>query len=234
MPLQRVVDRDPLMDQSLAVIDQQPQVELGAVQMRCGQRVQTFAQCGSGDGERVDAVGLPAPARLAPRRRHQRAVHTQHRVRRARSRTAPASPRHAGSPRSPRRAPRPGRAPSPAALPRPSRPTGPSARRALHPTPQRPRRSCASACGCPHRARSLTSSTSTSTELDSPADTACWGRCHAPIKSRREIPDRRRATQRKPVRPRVADSLKASQLAAGRDLRFGVGRHRRRQSEQQA
>jgi hypothetical protein len=34
-----------------------------------------------------------------------------------------------------------------------------------------------------------------------PADTACWGRCHAPIKSRRNIPDRRRATQRKVVRP---------------------------------
>jgi hypothetical protein len=30
---------------------------------------------------------------------------------------------------------------------------------------------------------------------------ACLGRCHAPIKSRRDIPDRRRATQRKPVRP---------------------------------
>jgi hypothetical protein len=30
---------------------------------------------------------------------------------------------------------------------------------------------------------------------------ACSGRCHAPIKSRRVIPDRRRATQRKPVRP---------------------------------
>ena len=49
-----------------------------------------------------------------------------------------------------------------------------------------------------------------------PADTACSGRCHAPIKSRRDIPDRRRATQRKAVRPRAADSLKESQLAAGR------------------
>jgi hypothetical protein len=38
-----------------------------------------------------------------------------------------------------------------------------------------------------------------------PADTACWGRCHAPIKSRRKIPDRRRATQRKVVSP-TADS----------------------------
>ena len=49
-----------------------------------------------------------------------------------------------------------------------------------------------------------------------PADTACSGRCHAPIKSRPGIHDRRRATQRKAVRPRAADSLKESQLAAGR------------------
>ena len=34
-----------------------------------------------------------------------------------------------------------------------------------------------------------------------PADTACSGRCHAPIKSRQGIHDRRRATQRKAVRP---------------------------------
>jgi hypothetical protein len=34
-----------------------------------------------------------------------------------------------------------------------------------------------------------------------PADRACSGRCHAPIKSHRDIPDRRRATQQKEVRP---------------------------------
>ena len=51
----------------------------------------------------------------------------------------------------------------------------------------------------------------TSTESGHPADMACWGRCHAPIKSRRDIPDRRRATQR-------ADRVKASQLAVGRSL----------------
>ena len=96
-------------------------------------------------------------------------------------------------------APRPRAQPSSAANPR-ARPRR-SARRAARRSPQRPPRPCASACGCPHRARSLTSSTSTSTEVDSPADMACWGRCHAPIKSRRDIPDRRRATQRKAVRP---------------------------------
>src|SRR5215207_4299027 len=35
----------------------------------------------------------------------------------------------------------------------------------------------------------------TSTESGHPADMACLGRCHAPIKSRRDVPDRRRASQ---------------------------------------
>ena len=64
MPLQRVVDRHPLADEPLAVIDQQPQVELGPVQVRGRQRVQAFAQRGPGDRERVDAVGLAAAAGL--------------------------------------------------------------------------------------------------------------------------------------------------------------------------
>jgi hypothetical protein len=56
VPLQRVVERDPLTHQSLAGIDEQAQVELGTLQLRCGQRVQALAQRGAGDGERVDAV----------------------------------------------------------------------------------------------------------------------------------------------------------------------------------
>jgi hypothetical protein len=47
---------------------------------------------------------------------------------------------------------------------------------------------------------------------------ACLGRCHAPIKSRRDVPDRRRATQRKQVRPRRPTACKESQLAASRSL----------------
>ena len=43
MPLQRVVERDALADQALAVIDQQPQVELGAFQLRRRQGIQPFA-----------------------------------------------------------------------------------------------------------------------------------------------------------------------------------------------
>src|SRR4051812_6622208 len=63
----------------------------------------------------------------------------------------------------------------------------------------------------------------TSTEADSPADTACWGRYHAPIKSRRDVPDQRRATQQKQVRPNgrqpqreSARRQPESPLAAGR------------------
>ena len=63
MPLQRVVERDALADQPLAVIDEQPQIELGTVQLRGRQRIQAFAQRRPGDRERVDAVGLPALAR---------------------------------------------------------------------------------------------------------------------------------------------------------------------------
>ena len=44
MPLQRVVERDALTDQPLAVIDQQPQVELGTFQLRRRQLGEAFAQ----------------------------------------------------------------------------------------------------------------------------------------------------------------------------------------------
>jgi hypothetical protein len=56
MPLQRVVERHAGPDQSLAMIDQQPQVELGPVQVRRRQRVQAFAQRRSRDRKRIDAV----------------------------------------------------------------------------------------------------------------------------------------------------------------------------------
>src|SRR5215207_1260750 len=66
------------------------------------------------------------------------------------------------------------------------------------------------------------------------ADTACWRRCHASIKSRQTSPtgDERQNTRKSGPSP--ADSLKVSQLAAGRDLLHGVGRHRRTESKQQA
>jgi hypothetical protein len=61
-------------------------------------------------------------------------------------------------------------------------------------------------------------------EVD-PADMAWWGRGHAPIKSRRTPPtgDERHNTSKSSP---PADSLKESQLAGGRELLLGVGRHR--------
>ena len=72
MPLQRVVDRHSRANEPFAVIDQQPQIELGPAQVRRRQRVEAFAQRGPGDRERVDAVGLAATAGLAPRPGGQR------------------------------------------------------------------------------------------------------------------------------------------------------------------
>ena len=166
MPLQRVVDRDPRANEALAVIDQQPQVELGPVQVRGRQRVETFTQRGPGDRERVDAVGLAAPAGLAPRPGHQRRVHPQNPfaaldqkpLQRARDMPAVLD--------------RPDALVAQAARPCSSAaaPLAPDGDRLLAEQlarrRTRPQRSCASACGCPHRARSLTSSTSTSTGLD--------------------------------------------------------------------
>jgi hypothetical protein len=66
LPLQRVVERDALADQPLTVIDEQPQIELGSVQVRRRQRVKAFAQRGPRDCDRVDAVGLAAPTSFSP------------------------------------------------------------------------------------------------------------------------------------------------------------------------
>src|SRR5215208_1875195 len=49
-----------------------------------------------------------------------------------------------------------------------------------------------------------------------------------------DIPDRRRATKHKKVRPSPADSLNESRLADGRDPLHRVGRHRHLKSKQQA
>ena len=72
MPLQRVVERDALTNQPLAVVDQQPQVEPGTFQPRRWQLGEAFAQRRPGDGDRVDAAGLPALTAAAPRIRHHR------------------------------------------------------------------------------------------------------------------------------------------------------------------
>ena len=153
MPLQRVVERDALTDEPFAVIDQQPQVELGPFQVRGRQRVQAFAQRRAGDGDRVDAVGLAALARRRAARGHQRAVDPQNTFS-ALDQKPLQGARH-----------------MPAVLQRPhplgAQPSRPAATtRRTHgadldrlspsssPVTEQPRRSCASACACPPRARS--------------------------------------------------------------------------------
>ena len=56
--------------------DEQPQIEFGTLQLRRRQGIQAFAQRRPRDRDRVDAVGLPAPASAPPRVGHQLARHT--------------------------------------------------------------------------------------------------------------------------------------------------------------
>jgi hypothetical protein len=64
MPLQRVVEPDALTDEPLAVIDQQPQIELWPVppQVRGREGLKALLQRNPGDSERVDRIGLAADA----------------------------------------------------------------------------------------------------------------------------------------------------------------------------
>jgi hypothetical protein len=188
----------------------------------CRQRVQAFAQRGPGRlrarrcrrtcRARAPGAATPTSTCCAPAAR----------VRRVRSGTAPTSPRHAGNLRSPTPVRCPGRAPNEAAPRRPWRRTGRSAHRAARRKSMKPRRSCATACGCPHRARSLTSSTSTSTRLDARRTRLAWGGATLQSSHAGTSPtgdERHSERQSGPA----ADSLNESQLAAGRGA-FTVGR----------
>jgi hypothetical protein len=57
-PLQRVIDRNALADQPLAVINEQPQVEFGTFQLRRRQGIQTFAQRDSRARRRESAISF--------------------------------------------------------------------------------------------------------------------------------------------------------------------------------
>jgi len=63
VPEQVVVDRDPLTDEAFAVIDEQPDVELNAGQLRRGQRLDAFSQRRARNRQSVNDVGLAAVAR---------------------------------------------------------------------------------------------------------------------------------------------------------------------------
>src|SRR4051812_16909694 len=62
MPQQRAVELDAMADQPFAVVDQQPHVELGPVQVRGREPVQALLEGGAGDVERVDRIRLGALA----------------------------------------------------------------------------------------------------------------------------------------------------------------------------
>jgi hypothetical protein len=121
-------------------------------------------------------------------------------VRRARPETAPRTPTHAGSPQAPTAGHRRGSAPRSttpqSASRRPGRPARPAARR----LPLTARRSCASACGCPQRARSSTPSTFLSIDWTSGGH-GLPGALPRSFQVTPDIPDRRRATKQKVVRP---------------------------------
>jgi hypothetical protein len=60
------------------MIDQQPQIELGPIQVGGRERVEAFAQRGPRDVDRVDAIGLAALARALARLGHQVGRDAQH------------------------------------------------------------------------------------------------------------------------------------------------------------
>ena len=67
-----------MTDQSLAVINEQPQVELGPVQVRGRERVQALLQRGASDVERIDRIRLAALAGAPTRRRDEVGRDPQH------------------------------------------------------------------------------------------------------------------------------------------------------------
>jgi hypothetical protein len=71
MPLPRAVEFDALADEAFAVVDEQPQIELGTIQVRHRERLQALLQRGAGSVERVDRVRLPTPPGALARLRGQ-------------------------------------------------------------------------------------------------------------------------------------------------------------------
>jgi hypothetical protein len=60
MPQQRAVELDAVANEAFAVIDEQPQVELGPVQLPGREAFQALLQRGAGDVDRVDRIRLAA------------------------------------------------------------------------------------------------------------------------------------------------------------------------------
>ena len=217
MPEQIVVERGAHPNQPFAVIDQQPDVELDAGQLGHRQPVNAFPERSAGDGHRVDAVGLAAVATTAALAGHQPRRDPDHAL--AMNEQEPLE----------------GTGNVPAVLQRPH----PLVLQAARPVQRRREASITNrdrlvaqqlAADGGDRGDRVRALVHVRTEHDHglrpfhsrsesgrPADIACWGRCHAPIKSRRTSPtgdERHSESQSGPT----ADSVKASQLAAGRSL----------------
>jgi hypothetical protein len=71
MSLKGAVESDALANQAFAMIDEQPQIELGPGQVRDREAVKALLQRNAGDTERVDRVGLAALTSAPTRRRAQ-------------------------------------------------------------------------------------------------------------------------------------------------------------------
>ena len=146
-------------------------------------------------------IGVPARTRTATRLGHQLRRHPQDPLT-ARDQAPLERPRHVPAvlkrPHSlALKAPRPHQQTrEPASADRNRLLTQPLARRRSH-----RRRSCASARGCPHRARSLTRPPFNSTMVDLPRTRPARGALPRSNHVTPDIPDRRRATQQKQVGP---------------------------------
>ena len=234
MPLQRAVERDALADEPFAVIDQQPQIELGPVQCAAGK--DSRPSCNAARATASASIGSDLPRWRALRRA---------------SAVRCVGIRNTRSPRPIRnRSRRPGD--MPAVLKRPD----PLAIQAARPPQQRIEPAPADLDGllAPQlagrrrdsgdRVRTLVSVRAKHDHGPRPplilegADTwrtrlAGGGATHLSSHARHPRPatsDKTEGSQA--LAP--ADSLKESQLAAGRDHPHGVGRHRRAESQQQA
>ena len=188
MPEQIVVERGAHPDEPLAMIDQQPELELHASQLGGRQPLKAFAQRRAGDGDRVDAVG---PCRDHDRRGAHRPSTWSRRGRHARRGRAGTARRHRRRGDSPP-APRPRSSPRPlaqaSAAANPRSPTwmvsSPTSSPVLAATAARVcERLCMSA---PSTIMALVPFLET--QKRTPGGHGLLGRCHAPIKSRQDIP----------------------------------------------
>ena len=183
------------------MVDEQPQVELRSSKRRGRQRVDPRGQRGARDRGGVDLIGLATLAARAPRAGHQPRRHANDPLAAANQKPL----KRAGHVAAVFQRPHPfqGRARAPTSTARRTRERRP--RRSCRARPDqsrcRRRRSCASSCECPPQAQSCC--------CPAPFTSGCWtpggqGLLRALPRSYQvtpDIPDRRRATQQKEVRP---------------------------------